>query len=165
MINKLKLKTGSGFSLVETLVVITLFAIIGILSTRAIVISVQGSKKGSTSVTVRENLNYSLAVIERLLRNANDIETCSGTQISYHDEGGVLTDFSCVALGNNGYIASASARLTSTEVAVLDCSFVCDLLSVPPSVTIDVTARDKNTTSPKEGAQMTVSSTILLRTY
>ena len=164
MINKLKLKTGSGFSLVETLVVITLFAIIGILSTRAIVISVQGSKKGSASVTVRENLNYSLAVIERLLRNANDITACSGTQISYHDEGGVLANFSCVT-GNNGYIASASARLTSTEVAVTACSFVCDLLSVPPSVTIDVTARDKNTTSPKEGAQMTVSSKILLRTY
>ena len=165
MINKLKSKTGSGFSLVETLVVITLFAIIGILSTRAIVISVQGSKKGSASVTVRENLNYSLAIIERLLRNANDITTCTSNQINYLDERGVSANFSCVSPGNNGYIASASARLTSTEVAVTACSFVCDLLSVPPSVTIDVTARDKNTTSPKEGAQMTVSSKILLRTY
>lgn len=164
MIDKLKSKRSSGFSLVETLVVITLFAIVGILSTRAIVISVQGSKKGSASVTVRENLNYSLAVMERLIRNANDITTCISNQINYHDERGVEANFSCVA-GNNGYIASASARLTSTEVAVTDCSFTCVLESVPPSVTIEVTARDKNTTSPKEGAQLTVSSKILLRTY
>lgn len=154
-----------GFTLIETLVVISIFAIIGILSTRAIMLSVQGSKKGSSSVTVRENLNYSLAVIERLLRNANQISSCTSTNIAYLDERGVSASFSCVSPGGSGHIASGSARLTSAEVAVTSCAITCDLISVPPSVTIDVIARDVDTASTKEGAQISVSSKILLRTY
>lgn len=161
----MKNKYQRGMSLIETLVVISIFAIVGILSTRAIMLSVQGSKKGSSSVTVRENLNYSLAVIERLLRNANQISSCTSTNIAYLDERGVSASFSCVTPGDSGYIASGSARLTSTEVAVTSCAISCDLTSEPPSVTIDVIARDVDTAGTKEGAQISVSSKILLRTY
>lgn len=158
---------SKGFTLVEILVVISIFAIIGILSTRAIMLSVQGSKKGSSSVTVRENLNYSLAVIERLLRNANQISLCTSSQITYLDERGVSGSFSCVTPGDSGYLASGSAllRLTSTEVAVTSCTIGCDITSVPPSVTINVTVKDVDTALTKEGAQISVSSKILLRTY
>ena len=155
----------NGFTLIEILVVISIFAVIGVLSTRAIMLSIQGSKKGSSSVTARENLSYSLAVIERLLRNANQISSCTSSKITYLDEGGVSGSFSCVAPGGSGYIASGSARLTSTEVAVTSCLISCDLTSEPPSATIDTTVKDVDTAGTKEGTQISVSSKILLRTY
>ena len=156
-----------GFTLIETLVVVVIFATIGILSTRAIMLSVQGSKKGSSSVNVRENLNYSISVIERLLRNANRVSSCTSSTITYLDENDVSASFSCVTPGNGGYIASGSAllRLTSAEVAVTSCVISCDLVGVPPSVTIDVTAGDVDTASIKEGTQISIFSNILLRTY
>ena len=157
----------NGFTLIETLAAVVIFAAIGILSTRVIMLSVQGSKKGSSSVTVRENLNYSLSVIERLLRNANKITSCisSPPTITYLDGKDVSTTFTCVTLGSDKYIASGSARLTSSEVVITSCDIVCDLTSVPPSVTIDVTAKDAGTLSTKESAQISISSKILLRTY
>ncbi len=161
----MKNKYKMGFTLVETLVVIVIFATIGILSTRAIMLSVQGSKKGSSSIVVRENLNYSLSVIERLLRNANQISSCTSSTITYLDERDVSASFSCVTSGSDIYIASGSARLTSGEVVITSCAITCDLTSVPPSVTIDVIARDVDTASTKEGAQISISSKILLRTY
>lgn len=166
----MKNRCRKGFTLIETLVVIAIFTTIGILSTRAIILSVQGSKKGSSSVTVRENLNYSLSVIERLLRNANKISSCvslPSPKITYLDERDVSTSFTCVTSGSDKYIASGSAnlRLTSTEVVITLCSITCNLTSMPPSVTIDVTARDVDTASTKEGTQISISSKILLRTY
>lgn len=163
----MKNRCRKGFTLIETLVVIAIFTTIGILSTRAIILSVQGSKKGSSSVTVRENLNYSLSVIGRLLRNANKISSCTSSRITYLDERDVSTSFSCVTSGGDKYIASGSAnlRLTSTEVVITLCSITCNLTSMPPSVTIDVTARDVDTASTKEGTQISISSNILLRTY
>ena len=152
----------AGFTLVETLVAVVIFATIGILSTRVIMLSVQGSKKGSSSVTVRENLNYSLSVIERLLRNANDIvEPCVGNTIDYYDQEGILTSFSC----SSDYIASGSARLTSTEVTLTTCSITCNMSMIPPSVTVILTGEDVAAGSTKEGAKVTISSTINLRTY
>lgn len=163
----MKNRCRKGFTLIETLVVIAIFTTIGILSTRAIILSVQGSKKGSSSVTVRENLNYSLSVIGRLLRNANKISSCTSSKITYLDERDVSTSFSCVTSGGDKYIASGSAnlRLTSTEVVITLCSITCNLTSMPPSVTIDVTARDVDTAPTKEGTQISISSNILLRTY
>ena len=157
----------NGFTLIEILVVVIIFATVGLLSTRAILLSVQGSKKGSSSVTVRENLNYSFSVIERLVRNANKIISCisSPPTITYLDEKDVSTTFTCVTSGSDKYIASGSARLTSSEVVITSCDIVCDLTSVPPSVTIDVTAKDVSTLSTKESAQISISSKILLRTY
>jgi len=157
----------NGFTLIEILVVVIIFATVGLLSTRAILLSVQGSKKGSSSVTVRENLNYSFSVIERLVRNANKIISCisSPPTITYLDEKDVSTTFTCVTSGSDKYIASGSARLTSSEVVITSCDIVCDLTSVPPSVTIDVTAKDVITLSTKESAQISISSKILLRTY
>ncbi|MDP3994287.1 MAG: prepilin-type N-terminal cleavage/methylation domain-containing protein, partial [bacterium] len=156
-----------GFTLIETLVAVTIFAIVGILSTRAIMLSVQGSKKGSSSVTVRENLNYSLGVIERLLRNADDISTCTlaPDTINYHDQNGKTASFSCGSDADGNFVASGSARLTSSEIDVTSCAISCDLTSVPPSVTINVTAGDVATGSTKEGAQISISSKINLRTY
>lgn len=157
-----------GFSLLEVLVVMGLFAVLGILSTRAVLLSLQGSKKSDSLVRVRENANYALAIVERQLRNADEVSPCpnpAATLINYKDNQGIASSFACVDTGENGYVASGSSRLTTDEIAIITCSFVCSAGSsgLPPEVTVNLVARDSGTVSEK--SQVSLKTTILLRTY
>ncbi len=160
-------KGVKGMSLLEILVVVTVFAILAILTTRAVLLTLKGSKKSESTAKVRANVDYALAVMERNLRNADFITNCTTGTISYVDEQGDSASFSYIATGSlpdpNGAIASGSARLTSSEVDVTSCIFTC---SGTPfrSVVIEVEAQDAEVTG-SEGGQISVSTEIHLRTY
>ncbi|MGA3292117.1 MAG: prepilin-type N-terminal cleavage/methylation domain-containing protein [Candidatus Microgenomates bacterium] len=159
-----------GFSLIEIMVVITIFAILGILVTGSIILTLQGTQKSESLIRARENLNYSLGVIERNIRNANSIPDCSGTAsntISYLDENGNPASFSCVNTGSDdSYVASSSARLTSSVIKITDCSFICTPPDSdnPPLVTINLSVQDASA-SGILGASVTASTQIYLRNY
>jgi len=162
-------KCAQGFSLLEILVVITVFSILAILTTQAVLLTLRGSKKSESLTKVRGNIDYSLAVIERNIRNAESIAECPNSdtsRISYLDENGALTSFSCASDTDGGYIASASGRLTSSEVNVTSCSFVCEDVvgDTNPAVTISISAQDASL-SAMEGGEITISTKIFLRTY
>lgn len=159
-----------GVSLIEILVVLTVFAVLGVLSTRVILLSLQGSKKGDSQIKVRENLDYAVSVIERQLRNASNITPCPNidtTLITYVDYNDTQTTFSCEDIGEEGYIASGSARLTGEDVAVTSCSFVCTPATGtnPPNISIDVAGVDASSQGAKEGGSVTITTEINLRTY
>lgn len=156
------LKFKKGISLIEILVVIMIFAILGILISRVILVTLRGSGKSDSLVKVRENLSYSLAVIEREIRNAETITCPSSTQVNYTNSRGTSTYFSC----SGSRVASGSAWLTSDEVSITACSFTCTAASghVPPSVTISLEAKDATITGVV-AAQATVTTKIFLRTY
>ncbi|OGM04479.1 hypothetical protein A2112_02330 [Candidatus Woesebacteria bacterium GWA1_42_12] len=153
-----------GFSMIEILVVILVFATLAALSTESLLLSLRGSKRSESSIGVRENLNYALSIIERQLHNAESIESCTSTSISYNDAQSLPADFNCDLI--SGQIASSSAQLTSTSIRVTACNIVCDLGSagVPPSVSISVTAQDASATG-FEQQQVTTNTQIMLRTY
>lgn len=157
-----------GVSLIEILIVIAIFAILGVLVTRAILLTLRGTRKSESVVKVRENLDYALAVIERQLRNAESVDCATSTALllNYRDRNGSASSFSCVTPGPSGYIASGSARLTSTDIAVTSCSFSCTAASgdVLPSVTISAAGADARA-SGIESAQVSSSTKIFLRTY
>lgn len=165
----MKRKLNQGLSLVEILIVITIFAVIGILSTRSVFLTIRSAKKSDSLIRVRENVNYSLSVIERQIRNAKDI-TCpnsSSTQIDYvPSDSSATSSFRCISVGTNGYIASGSARLTSDDVYITNCAFTCTQLDInnPPVVDVSLTAQDGLTTSVEKGS-VTVETQIILRNY
>lgn len=175
MKDNLKLKTNklkfiTGISLVEILIVIGIFAVLGILSTRVILLSLQGSQKEDAQIKVRENLDYAISIIERQLRNAGNVSPCPNSNllaISYSDSNSISTSFSCINVGSAGYIASGSARLTGEEINVTACSFTCTASSesTPPKVAIDIQAADAASQGSKEGATVSISTEINLRTY
>lgn len=158
-------KFTKGISLIEILVVITIFAVLGILTTRSIFLTLQGSKKSESMVRVRENLNYSMGVIERQLRNANSIVDCTSNVINYIDQNGNPTSFSCV-LGIDSRIASGSARLTSDAVEITNCSFTCTLgiSTNPPLVNITIEGQDA-TAVGIQNTKVSTSTQIYLRNY
>ncbi len=157
-----------GFSIVELLVVLVIFSVLAILVTQSLALTLTGSRKSESQISVRENLDLVFAVMERQIRNADSIVTCplpDTNVLNYIDEYGAATSFSCDAV--DGFIASGSARLTNDDVLVT-CSgiFECDqgVGNVPPSVTITVTAVASDSQGA-EGAQISTSTKILLRSY
>lgn len=159
-----------GMSLLEVLVVITIFAVLGILVTESVILTLQGTKKSESIIRARENLDYSLSTIERQIRNANSVTPCPNPDtkiINYLDQNGTPSSFSCVNTGSAGsYIASGSAHLTGDAVAVVDCSFACTADSGvnPDLITIDLTVKDASS-SGIQSANVSASTEIYLRNY
>lgn len=169
---KFKIINYSGMSLLEILIVVAVFSILGIVVTRSVLLTLRGSKKSESQVKVRENLSYSLSVIERQLRNADTITTtCPNTTdtsvINYIDEFGNPASFSCQDIGgSDSHIASGSARLTASDVSIISCSFECspEDNGAPPFIDVSISARDANAVGI-EGAEVTSTTKIYLRNY
>jgi len=170
-----KKRFAGGLSLIEILVVVTIFAILGVIVSSSLMLTLRGAKKSESLIKVRENLNYSLAVIERNLRSAETISDCTNSdtkKITYLDQNKISTSFFCVNTGAaNSYIASGSAiptsvKLTSDSIKIVSCSFTCAHpdLSNPPSITIDLTVQDASGTGI-ESSVVSAKSQIYLRNY
>lgn len=166
-----KIRLSGGISLLEILVAVSVFAVLGILITRSVLLTLGGGKKSESLIRVRENLNYSIGVIERQLRNADSVTDCTNSDtnvISYLDQSGNPTTFSCIDVGTSGsvgYIASGSAKLSSDTVNITTCSFTCSLGDgTPSSITINFAARDVSA-SGVENSLVTVTTNIFLRNY
>lgn len=172
---KIKKNIISGLSLIEILIVITIFSILGIIVSTSLVLTIQGTKKSESLIRVRENLNYSLAVIERNLRNAHSVTVCAKVgdvnpdafkTITYLDQNGKLSSFSCVNTGlSNSYVASGSAKLSADSIKIVNCSFSCSQptdLSSPPFVTVSMTAQDALNTG-KLTATVSAETKVYLR--
>lgn len=166
-----------GFSLIETLVVVALFSVIGIVVSQSTAISLTGSRKADASTLVRENLNNAASVMERHLRSARSV-TCSTTppetSISYKDENGNDSTFSCNVSpncnsGTNTYVSSGSAsvRLTSSqEVCITACEFRCNPSTgaLPPNIQIYLQGRSKNI-SGVEDTTIDIRTSVTVRAY
>lgn len=165
-INKTNIK---GLSLIEILIVISVFAIIGILSSTSLFLTLRNAKKSESLVKVKENLNYSLAVIERQIRNSEKVDCTTSTNsvLNYIALEGVQSSFSCkpAVAGNTAYIASGSARLTPSNISVSSCAFTCtETSNNPPSVKVSLTFEDAVSTAP-EKASITTETEIVTRNY
>lgn len=161
----------SGYSIIEMLVAIGVFAIVGIVVTNSLASSFKNSSKSNSISNVKSNIDYAISTMERLLRNAQSIDNSSSTstRLNYEDEYGNNTYFQCVS-GSPNYIASGSAsvKLTSDQV-IVDCSSVftypVSQPGVPQIVEITLKGTDKNMGTSVEGASVTSKTRILLRNY
>jgi len=160
---------SKGLSLIEMLVVITIFAILGMLVTSSVILTIKGTKKSEAMIRVRENMDYSLGIIERQIRQAKSIPVCPNLdplRIDYLDQEGAQSFFACNSIGNIGsYIASGSARLTTDNVIITDCSFTCNLgNNNPPVISVSLSIKDA-LLSGASGFASTTSTQIYLRNY
>ena len=127
-----------GYSLIEMLVVIGIFAMLAVLVTQIMAASLRGTKKSTSATTDRSGISYAVGVMERQLRGAQTIIDCpNNTSINYKDQDGNSGSFSFNSGGQS--IASGSASLTSSDIKVTGLNFVC-VLQKPQSVIINATA-------------------------
>jgi prepilin-type N-terminal cleavage/methylation domain-containing protein len=152
-----------GYSLFEILVVMSLLVILMVVTTQTLGTSLKNVRKSEAITKVRSEVDRAVAVMERHLHNARGV-VCAGDSrsVSYFDPDQNPGEFSC----ESNHIASSSARLTSSEIEVTNCTFVClpETGRTPPSVGISVSARDADSAGV-EGAEVSTAVTIYLRTY
>lgn len=163
-----KTKTNSGVSLLEIMVVVIVFTILGVLTTNAVFLTLRGTQKSQSIQKVREKMNYVVSIIQRQLRGAQRIMECPNNNplvIEFSNEDSIASSFSCAEIGEEGYIASGSARLTSDDISITSCSFVCEEEAGSPAViSVTLTAEDAEKTGIIKG-KATFNSTIILRNY
>lgn len=121
------MKKNNGFTLIETLVVIFLMGIILVGGGGLFFNIMKGASKAEVEKEVKQNGNYAMAIMERMIKNSREVTVCpsSNDSLTIKNIDGGLTTF----LGDNGKIASFSGTstlyLTGDNVAVSSLSFVC----------------------------------------
>ena len=169
MKNNLKeIKTNLGISLVEIMVAVVVFTILGVLTTNVVFLTLRGTQKSQSIIKIREKMNYVVSIIQRQLRGAQKITTCPNTDttmIEFSNEDGITSSFSCNDIGEEGYIASGSARLTSDDISITSCSFLCEEEAGNPAVILlKLVAEDAEEEGVIKG-KATFDSIIVLRNF
>lgn len=162
-----------GFTLVELLVVVTILATVGVLATNMFFQILKGASKTEVLKRVKQEGNYALSVIEKMSRNALEVEdmksVCDGnyrSSLTIKNQDEATTSFSCTGTT----IASNSADLTSSQVRVSsDCNqFIkCTQTGSAPAV-VEIKfslSQAGSPTRPEEKASVDFQTTVSLRNY
>jgi len=157
-----------GFTLIEMLVVIGVFAVLAIIATQSVMLSVRGTRKAEATGKLRGNLEYALGVMERRLRMATGFD-CSGNpdQVDFNDELDGAVNYRCDITGNddNIYYQGFSGGLLNTdEIDLTACTITCDVPINPREVTVTISAQEQNV-SGAESARIDLSTNITLRNF
>lgn len=113
------MKMKKGFTLIEIIVVVGILGIVTVMGTNLFFSILRGSTKTKILQLVKQNGDYAITVMGRMIRNARSVSG-GGSSITILNSDGMTTIFSC---GENR-IASNGASLVSSEVKVEDCSAV-----------------------------------------
>ena len=164
----------SGFTLIEIIVVVGILGIVTVMGTNLFFSILRGSTKTKILQLVKQNGDYAISVMGRMIRNARSVNG-GGSSITIVNPDGMPTTFSCgdidIPLDGKSEIASNGARLISNEVKVENCSGIFSVTPgevgvSPAAVTINFTLSQAGvTTRLEERASVSFQTTISLRNY
>ena len=116
---------NKGFTLIETVVAVGIFALLSVIGSTLLFGILRGSKKAAAVVAVRTEGANILNGITQTLRFADEISVCNGTTIVFRPQIGGDITYSC----NGTNIASGSAALNTIPLKESSCSIACPLPS------------------------------------
>ncbi len=167
----IKRKKELGFTLIEIVVVVGVLGIIVIFGASLFFTILRSSTKTRILAEVKQNGNFAMGVMERMIRNAKRIEG-GGASITIVNPDNGVTVFSCEDIGGELKLASNSASLVAEDkVRVNDCAGVFSVTFGeaglnPDKVTIDFTLLQSGTpTRVEEQASINFRTKITLRNY
>lgn len=163
---------NKGFTLIEILVVVGVLAIIVTMGSSMFFSILKGSTKTKTANLVKQNGDYALEVIARMIRNAKEIDENTETpprrcelgmsKLKIKNPDGWSTEFEC----SGSTISSNSAAIISSQVKVDSCSFDCQSggLLQPDVVKISFTlSQAQISVRPEEWVSINFNTTVSLR--
>lgn len=165
---------NNGFTLLETLVVVSIVSIIAVFGVGVLSTVLNGGTKTAIISEIKQNGNYVMENMSRYIRNSLSVSSCSGNTLSLVQPDNSVIIFSVLAQDGanfNNRIASNSSSLTNGDrkngVNVTNLTFTCDTTINPPVVTIDFTlAQGLGVSSGQQNqASETFHTTVSLRTY
>ena len=139
-----------GFTLIELLVVITITGVVGTMVVNLFLINLRASTKTKMLTAVKQNGDFAVLAMERIIRNSQEIITCSGNSIQIKGIDDGITTFK---LYNNARVASGSAYLTSSDFEVKNNTWLVNCQAVqgkPTVVEINFTLKQAGAVSGKE---------------
>jgi prepilin-type N-terminal cleavage/methylation domain-containing protein len=157
-----------GFTLVELLVVVTVFAFLGLLLTNSLFSILKSNVKAELIKEIRQNGSFALDVMTKKLTGGLSPECLDNpsSRVEFTDVSGDVITFQC----DTGYIASVSAGrnipLTDStgKIGLKSCSFDCEGAGTYQKVTISFTlSQAGEPTRQEELASQSFSKVILIR--
>ncbi len=134
-----------GFTLIETIVIVFAFVMVSLMSVTFLLTTLVGNSKIDVTNEVRQNGNYALSSIEKLVVSSKSV-TCASNIMTITMLDGTSTQILC---DGTGRVASGSGYLTNSNVLVSNCTFSEDLTpGAPKTVDIFFTVSQK-TSNPK----------------
>ena len=169
-----------GFTLIELLVAVAIIAGLGTVLAQAFFMTTRSNTKVEKLTDVKQNGEYALSIMERMIRNARSISascTSDGSQVTPSaaivSPDGITTTLQCALVGSVTRIASASSfgteYLTSGSVTLGGTSCDADSLNfyctsiaqIPKSLKVTFRLSQKGTpTDQFEKASTTFQTTI-----
>lgn len=166
---KKNLESKKGFTLIEILVVTVILAVLGFMVTNIFFTTMRGTSKADVLREVKQNGNYALSIMERMIRNATSITTCSSpmSTIQIMNPDGQTTTF---FLSGTQIASNSGSFLTNSKVQVINppgLIFSCTrTVGKPDVVTINFSlAQAGPIAGPEEQASLSFQTTVSLRTY
>jgi prepilin-type N-terminal cleavage/methylation domain-containing protein len=166
------MKKSSGFTLIEMLVAMAVLGTLVVIGSNMFFTILKSSSKTRVLTEVKQNGDFALNVMSRMIRNAKLItSSCNGgmSSLSIKNPDNGETTFACEA--DNDKISSSAARLTSENVSLVAGSCWFDCLSgesgvTPDTVTINFSLQQAaQAVRPEETARVNFQTTVTLRNY
>jgi prepilin-type N-terminal cleavage/methylation domain-containing protein len=108
-----------GFTLLETLISISVIAVVGVLISQVFFTTTRSNTKTELLKDVKQNGQYALEIVSRMIRNSLSVETtCDGaerTSIDIKNQDGFISTIGCVFDNSVTRIASTSAVVGATS--------------------------------------------------
>jgi prepilin-type N-terminal cleavage/methylation domain-containing protein len=166
----------NGFTLVELLVVIGVFATVSSIIVLILFSTLRASKKSDTLIELKQNGNSAISQISKSVRYAKSLDNpdqCSPSVVvnsrkitSVQDD--AQTTYACVG-GSSPTIASNGASLIGTDdIRVSSCIFMCTQSNPndPPVISLNFTLTSKNSGGGIESSgSVPFKTSIIMRNY
>jgi len=156
-----------GYTLIEMIVAIAIFLIVSVSAVDLVTSFIKGSLKADQIKEIKQNGNYALSVMDRAIRNADGVVSCSATSIVINNGDNTTTTFAI----NADNITSSNSPLLAAGYTVVnpgtDSSFTCkQSADTPAVVTIKFTLQKGAALArSEEKASQSFQTTVTLRTY
>lgn len=180
----IKMKKNKGFTLIEILVTVGVLGIIAAFGTQMFLSILRNSKKTQVLTEIKQNGDYAINVMERMIRNAEKIiepdDTCSScnghcsscTDIKIKNPDRSSTVFRCSSSPNNITLSTNGGPpddLINSKADVDFCNFNVTKGGVgvnPDTVVISFTLSEPGVvTRPEDRALIEFKTSVTLRNY
>lgn len=154
-----------GYSLVEMLVAVAIFSVLGVVMAQTILLSVRTAKRSENTVQVRSEIDQVVNLIENQLRNADAIVCNNQNLITYTDSSGTINrTLSRVTVSGRGVIRWNSNDVSSSKVSFAQNIFICSSIDNPNTIELTLTAQSSGA-GTAEASTITVKTEIKPRYY
>ena len=157
----MKLTNNKGYTLIELLAVIVVMVTVGSIITSILVSALRGENKTNATTLVRQNGNYAITQMSKMIGYARSFEGLSTDNVNFDTNcvpaappaptptptptqykyvrvssfDGGQTTFSCE---NNTIASNSSSLVDSVNLTVSNCYFMCTQKDIRSAPTIDI---------------------------